>query len=775
MMKRKNILWGAVAALSLTGLLSLWWLTRPSAPPTPVLEAIATAAPAAGNAPLTVTFDGSNSKPQGAIVRYQWEFESGQITNEATVKVVHTYQRAGEYTATLTVQASDGSTDRVTLRISVQDRPKSADHISNPSHSIVLGDYDEDGHLDLVLAHFIDDQLLLSLGDGAGNFTALTPSLPAKSGPRSLVGGDFNLDRHLDLAVVNLGSGDVTVLLGDGTGGFSEAQGSPVPVGVNPVPIASADFNEDGYPDLAVANGLADTVTILLGSESGFKTAPTPPLVVGNGPRSLAFGDFDQDGHLDLVIASRFVSNVTVLLGDGHGDFSKAPGSPFSTDKDPRSLAVADFDQDGLVDLAVANAGDGTVTVFTGTGRGRFRRNDRAYRVGKAPVSITIGDLDHDGHLDLAVADAVSGDIFILLGDGRGDFAVGNVIAAGKEPRALTLEDLNDDGHLDLVVANRFVNTVVVLLGDGQGAFAEVAASPFAAGSGPRSLAAGDFDGDGRVDFAITQAGKAAVSIVLAAADTRFIPVSSTALALTTGDFDGDGKTDLALADRAQDRVKLLLGDGQGSFIEVDQPGFRVGSNPVALASGDLNEDGLADLVVVNGLADTVTVLLGRADERFDEALGSPLAVGAGPRSVALGDFNSDGHLDLAVASRFINQVSIYLGEGTGRFSEAELSIFFYLNPGAPAVAAGDFNGDGHADLAVVSLDRSLTVLLGDGAVGFEVSAESPLQLDVIPTAIATADVDGDGILDLVVVDGVVDTMTVFTGDGEGGFDLSVF
>jgi hypothetical protein len=167
------------------------------------------------------------------------------------------------------------------------------------------------------------------------------------------------------VAITNQSAGQVTVLLGDGTGGLTPAPASPLAVGTQPYGIVSSDFDGDGNADLAVANSGGASVSVLLGDGSGgFAGAPGSPVTGLSGPIGLAAADLDGDGTTDLAVANSTANTLSVLLGDGAGGFAPQAGSPYTVGSGPRSVAVGDFDGDGAPDLAVANAGDNTVSVL---------------------------------------------------------------------------------------------------------------------------------------------------------------------------------------------------------------------------------------------------------------------------------------------------------------------------------------------------------------------------------------------------------------------------
>ena len=339
--------------------------------------------------------------------------------------------------------------------------------------------------------------------------------LTVGTNPRALVVADFNGDGFPDIAVANFGSGSVAVLLGDGSGGFTAASGSPLTVGTGPTAIATGDFNGDGNADLAVANSNDNTVSILLGDGSGgFTAASGSPLTVGTGPTAIATGDFNGDGNADLAVANSNDNTVSILLGDGSGGFTAASGSPLTVGTGPTAIATGDFNGDGNADLAVANSNDNTVSILLGDGSGGFTAaSGSPLTVGTGPTAIATGDFNGDGNADLAVANSNDNTVSILLGDGSGGFtaASGSPLTVGTGPTAIATGDFNGDGKQDIVVAGS--TQAWVFDGDGMGGFptSNLAVSGLPAGS--RAVAVSDLNGDGHSDSAI--AGDGGLSIVL--------------------------------------------------------------------------------------------------------------------------------------------------------------------------------------------------------------------------------------------------------------------
>jgi uncharacterized protein (TIGR03437 family) len=247
---------------------------------------------------------------------------------------------------------------------------------------------------------------------------------------------------------------------------FTAPAGSPIAVGNAPRAIALGDFNNDGKPDLAVANSGANNITVLLGNGSGGFTAAAASPGTGLTPGSVVVGDFNGDGKLDLAMANSASNNVTILLGNGNGSFTAAAASP-DTGNNPSAVAVGDFNSDGKLDLAVANKDANTLTILLGNGDGSFTAVAGSPATGTAPSSLATGDFNSDGNLDLVVANSGSDDLTFLLGGGSGSFSTpsaGSPISAGDNPVSVLVGDLNLDGRLDFAAVNQTDNNLTVRL-----------------------------------------------------------------------------------------------------------------------------------------------------------------------------------------------------------------------------------------------------------------------------------------------------------------------
>ena len=271
------------------------------------------------------------------------------------------------------------------------------------------------------------------------------------------------------------------------------------------------------------------------------------------------------------------------------------------------AVQIGDFDKDGAVDLAFAGErfnNLGSVVVAFADASGNFSAaRTRKVAVGMRTLDLLAADFNGDGSLDLAAANAASNDVSLLLGDGRGDFIAAPATPVGLEPASLAPADFNGDGKLDMVVANRNSAVLSILVGDGQGRFSSML---IGLGANPREAQTGDFNGDGKADLIVLQNNAPLVSVFLGNGSGAFaapmnITVGGSPNFLALGDYNDDGKLDFALTRLSRDipegQAQLFLGNGEGRFSAsnvIFAPGVR------QVSSADLNSDGMDDLVFVS-------------------------------------------------------------------------------------------------------------------------------------------------------------------------------
>lgn len=349
----------------------------------------------------------------------------------------------------------------------------------------------------------------------------------------------------------------------------------------------------------------------------------------------------------------------------------------FPVGRNSNSVAVADFNKDGIVDIVTGGTvasgsfpftSTGGFSTLVGNGTGGFRAAvlSSNAQFGSA-TSVATGDFNQDGNLDVISTGGIFGvtasDVFVALGDGTGKFTPGTNLIVGSSPQSIVTGDVNGDGLVDAVTANGGGSTLSILIGDGKGGFS--VSSTVVTGN-PGAVALRDFNGDGKLDIAAV---------------------------ITSGSY----------ADRSAS-LSLLLGDGKGKFTAfADIPvGEKISFTGADLTTADFNGDGRLDVATVVG--GQMTVLLADPVQKFIPFFQTD----QNTASITSGDFNGDGRVDLATAStNYVNNnVTIFLGNGSGSFSRPvafAASGVSYFTAGADALATGDFDKNGKTDLTLVS------------------------------------------------------------------------
>jgi hypothetical protein len=530
--------------------------------------------------------------------------------------------------------------------------------------------------------------------------------LPFPVAVRSVAVSDLRGDGKQDIVALTdssvsslLGNGNtpVSVLLGNGDGTFA------TPVGVNTggpsvASIVVGDFNGDGKPDLVTSNAApssppgSPTLGFLAGNGNG-TFQPVRLTNVGEEASALAAGSFNATGKLDVVFASP--DTVAVVAGNGDGTFRTAPS--FSANVFPVAIASGDFNGDGKADL-VTTGFDDTVAVRLSNGDGTFRPGP-TLQVPSFPTSVVVGDFNGDGKADLAVG--IGSTIDVFLGNGDGTFRAPRVLNLGSNISigSLVAADFNHDGKTDLAAAGTLPNSqqtgmVVVFTSNGNGTFRKTAS--VTVGVIAEGLAAADLNGDGKLDLVTTTFlpdGSRDVKVLLGNGNGTFgKPIATTpgggATSVAAGDFNGDGKQDLVLLDGRDHTLLVLPGNGNGTFGNpltylFDSPPRAMGGPVVA----DFFGDHKLSVAVVTGTGD-VSVLRGNGDGTFQAAVNYLTNFGATqPGALVAADFNGDGKPDLATLGFLSDDVSVLLNTTPGPTVAAPVATTTTLSVPNPAVA----------------------------------------------------------------------------------------
>jgi Bacterial Ig-like domain (group 3)/MBG domain (YGX type)/FG-GAP-like repeat len=318
----------------------------------------------------------------------------------------------------------------------------------------VSGDFNGDGHPDFAIPTSLGPVIIM-LGHGDGTFQQGASISAAQ--PYGVVTGDFNGDGNLDLAVSNAGTNSsIAIYLGNGDGTFQAGAVYPAAPNAYFQIIGSGDFNQDGIPDLVVSDHYNNQVAMLLGNGDGtFRAAGL--FATGPEPWNLAIGDINGDGNPDIVVANDISdnqgNNITILLGNGDGTFGQATylqGGVTSSG----SVALADFNGDGILDIAATEEPANSVFIFLGNGDGTFQPKT-TYAMNKGPYYLTIGDFNQDGNKDIITANAEGQSIGVLLGNGDGTFQAAKTYPAGGDAIYADVQDFNGDNQVDVVAVTQ--------------------------------------------------------------------------------------------------------------------------------------------------------------------------------------------------------------------------------------------------------------------------------------------------------------------------------
>ena len=430
-----------------------------------------------------------------------------------------------------------------------------------------------------------------------------------------------------------------------------------------------------------------------------------------------------QDGKpANFFVGDRFPVALSLLsegssIGSPRSPLPVSPNFPqtsFRVGQNPVALTAGNFSGGALPDLAVANKDDNTISILLNQGGGRFVPQSQSPFVlpkdQSGPTAIASAILGNTATsssgttiapLDLVIANSISNNVTVLFGNGDGSFQVspGSPYQVGGNPSSVVLADFDGDGNLDFAVANKADSSISVFRGDGKGGFTEFSNSPFllpSAERGPVALVAGNFRNRTLANSAQNQPEMA-----------------------------------LAVVNQNTNNVSLLLPAldrlGNLTFLEAPNSPISVGQSPVAIATGDLNRDGVLDLAVVNQGGNSISILLGssNADGSFSPAPGSPLATASSPAGIVIA--NLTGTIpSLAVTNQGQGTLGIYLGQGSGTFS-SPLEIALSGNP--MGIVSAVFTTSGLADVAVTATGTTGLVILVQNSVDLATAALSASQV----------------------------------------------
>jgi hypothetical protein len=699
--------------------------------------------------------------------------------------------------------------------------------------TIRTADFNHDGWADIAMVGYRKMMVMLGTGNGAFapvDIYSITPD-PASDNATNLAFGDFNEDGHIDI-VVSPGAAysysiGAIIFYGTGSGTFNPAAALPSPhTGSDLVQVA--DLNNDGHDD--VLSAFLPNRYLHLGTGTGtFNSSYIPGLPYHT---FIFIKDINNDGFLDF--ASGY-GPTRINLGDGTGNFSTA----FTFASDPGSNAILeDMDGDNIVDLVGQQ--QYVIVIFKGNGDGTFQTTPFASLVPTNNLTIhdiKVADINNDGNRDILVTHSRSAGTsrtFILayLGNGVGGFGPETFLAASQpssldDYMQLDVADLNNDGRLDFSIKGQndevwvllnttvpppsiasftptsgSIGTTVTISGTNFSTTpannivyfgatrANVTAAtstqltvivPTGATYQPITVQVAGLTAYSAKPFVVTFAGGGNIDACSFAANIDFI-TGSGPYKISMNDLDGDGRTDLAVTNRTSHTVSIFrnTSTGPGNVTYAAKIDFQTGLNPRGISTGDFDGDGKADLVLTNYGSNTVSVFRNTSTGpgNINFAIKVDFITGTFPDQVSIGDLDQDGKIDLAVANTNSNSVSVFRNVSTGPGDiNYDTKVDFTTGTMPYEVSIGDLDGDGKADLVVEnSGSNTLSVFrntsTGPGNINY--GAKVDFTTGVLPFGLSIGDLDGDGKTDLAVVNETDNTVSIFrntsTGPGNIGY-----
>ena len=635
-------------------------------------------------------------------------------------------------------------------------------------YAVELADMAGDGDLDAVTSNLVNQEFsTVSVLKNNGDGTFVAPvDYPVGPNPTDLRVADFNGDGRPDVICLAALSGDdggnsyVTVLFNNGTGGLVNRHDYSVGENANSGGVDVGDYNGDGFVDFAVAS-LMTGVHVYRNTGNG-TFALWANFAVSMEPTHIASADFNGDGRLDLVVGN--TDDARIYLNNGSGFTSGVFINNFGDGV--QGIATGDFDNDGQPDFALTGR---RLSVYRNLGGGTsFAKT--AYPAGENQVGIKVADMDGDGKFDITISNYLANSVSVYSNDGTGHFADKREWGVGIGPNSHGIGDVNGDGRLDIVAAASQLSqtTVNVVLNAGNRSY--VARRDYGMPGGARGVEFADFNRDGYPDVV------SAAYVSNADGPVVFYGQSDGTLQdgiqienwgnniptdVAVGDFNGDGWPDFVNSVMSPgNRIRVSMNRGDGTFFP--SVSYTAGADPAGVGVGDLNGDGNLDIGNANGgqLDNSISVFIGNGNGTFQPQIRIP--VGFRPGDVLLADFDQNGRSEVVVTHYGSTAIYYFKPDPAGVLGPPEIINIGNFQGNA---SAADFDIDGWLDMMV---GAGHAVLLPNDHNGhFMPRIETP---GCCLGYIAAGDWDQDGLMDFVGTNGVLHLALVGWNHGEGNF-----
>lgn len=645
----------------------------------------------------------------------------------------------------------------------------------------VAGDFDRDGDLDLATGEFVGNRVSWHENTAGDGSTWNTVEVAAVGGARGLAAADVDGDGDLDLVAASYSGGSVSWLRNDADG----ASWVATPIGAaggETYAVAAADLDGDGDVDVVAASQAVDRITWFSNDAPGSGTAWTAATVsaTADGATAVAVADLDRDGDLDVVSGSLADTKVVWYANDGFA--SGWAVRTVSTTDGAISVVPVDLDRDGDVDLIAGGTAyylvDNT-SIWLENGGGDVWRERLLHNGAGGVAGVAAADLDGDGDLDTLTALRGASQLAV----GRSDrfeveptlFTAAEVVTTAADlGLSVAMADLDGDGDGDAISASYFDNTVAWYPNNGLGGWGLQTLST--AVSGAQAVAALDVDGDGDLDVAFAGHGLGGSVVGWFANDGSWTrrTVSTTAAgsrAIAGGDLDGDGDVDLLSASYSDDRIAW--------YENTAGNGTAWTARDVSVVADVASDVGVAD-IDRDGDLDVLSASTGDSKLAWYENDRTP-TVGAWPvhvvsteavdaASVATGDIDGDGFLDVVAATDGANKVSWYRNDGNGGGWQA---VSIPASTSAPTGAEpADVDGDGDLDVVVSTRAAEAVAWFENNgsplSPGWQIHTVATAAAANLANGVAVGDLDQDGDVDVLAISEADDRVTAYRNDGDG-------
>ena len=636
--------------------------------------------------------------------------------------------------------------------------------INSNSHpqSVAVAHFNDDQYLDFVVVNTDLNNFDIYLGENNGTFEYhKTYSTGFDSSPYSVVTANFDNNDGIDIAVAHFGSNSIGIYLGFHDGSFirgktfSTGSSRPLFIGVN-------DLNNDQQLDIAVINSGTHSIGIYFGIGDGsFLSSMIYSTGYDSFPRSLAIADLNNDHHLDIAVANSGTNNIGLFLGYGNGTFKDQMIYSTGFESNPSSVAIDDLNNDHYSDIVVANSGTSYIEIFFGDKDANLTKQV-SYSTGwnSHPDFVGIYDVNKDNQLDLIAIDSINEKVYILPGNENRTFSLLSIypVDLGSNPISVAGGDMNDDNQSDLLIVNRDSNNILSLMEYDVKLSTSYTTFTARTLSAPVLLATGDLNDDRILDIVVTNDNDNLINIFIGSVNGSFAltttistGIESYIRAIVLGDLNNDRQLDIVVLNMNNNSFSVFLGNGDGIYSTVRTYSTENVLLPFSFVLGDVNEDDCLDIVIISDTSEIRGTYVGYCNGTFDIDSIYRVEKGWSPVSIVMDDFNSDNHLDLAIAYFNDNLFGIYIGDGHGRFPMSQMYPTKDLAR-CSTIASGDFNHDNQTDVAVgLIITDEIGIFLGYGNGSFASARIYSLKSCKSPLSMTVGDFNNDNQVDIAV------------------------